>query len=195
LSIPLRVTFRGLSRRARLDRLIEANAQKLASLRPNLTGGSLVIERPHEHEASGTPYRVRLELRVPPSHTLVAIEDARNHDLFDSLESIVNSAFANVERQLKKLTRRQRGQTKQRRLSEAIVTARDEAGGRLRAVDGGEFDFRANSVVGGAFEYLTVGTMVRFETSPDGLRPTTVSIVDKPGVRQRAGERPLVPEE
>jgi hypothetical protein len=125
----------------------------------------------------------------------VAIEDARNHPLLESLESILGTAFSKVEGQIKRLNERQRGHTKkQHAVPLGIVVRKHPSGGTLRLIDGGEIDFHVNSVAHHAFKRLALGTMVRYATTADGSRVTTVSLRDKPGVRQSDGSRPLVPE-
>jgi cold shock CspA family protein len=106
-----------------------------------------------------------------------------------------------AERQLKELTRRQRESEKSKTNDSAqdtiaLVTKLfpEQDYGFLKTLDGQDVYFHRNSVLHGDFDRLELGTGVRYVAQEDdqGLRASTVQIVDKPGVRAGKAEETLI---
>lgn len=189
MQVPLEVTFRHLDKSPAVEELIRKRVEKLEQFRHNIINCRVLVERPHQHESSGSPYRVLLTLGVPPVKDVIIDTRPGQHELGESLQTIVNRTFDSAERRLKKLTERQRGDVKAdaQRDNLALVRRKFEEGGYgfLESLDGEEVYFHEHSVLHDDFERLEIGTLVRFEAElgKEGLQASSVQIVDKPGVR------------
>ncbi|HLV22200.1 MAG TPA: HPF/RaiA family ribosome-associated protein [Polyangiaceae bacterium] len=193
---PLQITFRYVDKTPELEALITRRVEKLERLCDHVIGCRVAVERPHEHEASGNPYRVRIDCTVPPGHELVVTKEPSDYTLSDSLSTVITHAFQAMERQLKELVDKQRGEVKTHFEPHALVSRKfDDAGyGFLRTPNGREIYFHRNAVTHDDFDRLTIGTEVRYEEvlGQEGPQASTVQIVGKPGARlppERAPER------
>ena len=110
----LQVSFRDVPppRQAELEERVRRRAEKLERYCDHITSCRVAIERPHHAEASGNPYRVRIDLTVPPGHELVVRKEPGDNDGQTDLLTVVNGAFEAAERQLKALVEKQRGEVK-----------------------------------------------------------------------------------
>lgn len=195
MDVPPQITFRGISSSDALRSLIEDKIEGLAKAHERINSCRVAVEKPHEHQESGNPYRVRVAVTVPPGKELVGTAGQLDNDLNDELRTVVIDAFDAVRRQLVELAERQRGRVKHRDHPEGLVTKLfgDEGYGFLRSVDEGrEIYFHRNSVVGEEFDRLEVGARVRFvETEGrEGPQASTVKIIGKRRARRdRADEQ------
>ncbi len=187
MQVPLELTFRHLDKSPAVEALIRRRVEKLEQYRHNIISCRVLVERPHQHESSGSPYRVLLSLGVPPVKDVIIDSRPGQHELGESLQTIVNRTFDSAERRLKRLTERQRGNVKAdaQRDNMAMVRRKFEAGGYgfLESLDGEEVYFHEHSVLNDNFKRLEIGTLVRFEAElgDEGLQASSVQIVDKPG--------------
>jgi ribosome-associated translation inhibitor RaiA len=99
-------------RLAEIEERVRLRAEKLERYCDHIMSCRVAIERPHRAEASGNPYRVRIDLTVPPGHELVVRKEPGDNDLQSDLITVVNGAFEAAERQLKALVEKQRGEVK-----------------------------------------------------------------------------------
>jgi cold shock CspA family protein len=115
---------------------------------------------------------------------------------------VVRGAFVAVERQMRELAAKRRGETKthpEQQLMAVVVKIFPEKGyGFLRNLeDGREIFFHERSVIQDHFERLEIGTGVRYVESAgdEGLQASTLQIVDKPGAKsaKTENESPGVP--
>lgn len=200
MKTPLEITYRNLDHSAAIDTLIHEKLSKLERLCSYISSGQIAVEKINERPTHGSPYRVRIDLRVPPNHELVG-EDHPN-DQSVPLEAVVRTAFTKVERQLKELTDRQRESEHSKTHeagsdSTAIVTKlfREEGYGFIKTLENGsDIYFHQNSVSHNDFDRIEVGTAVRFLATEgeQGLQATTVQIVDKSGVREGKADQNLI---
>ena len=109
----LQVSFRDVPppRQAEIEERVRRRAEKLERYCGHIMSCRVAVERPH-HEASGNPYRVRIDLTVPPGHELVVRKEPGDNDGQSDLIAVVNGAFEAAERQLKALVEKQRGEVK-----------------------------------------------------------------------------------
>ena len=193
MGIPLQLSFRDIppQRQNELEEKVRQRADKLDRFCDHITSCRVAVERPNQHQESGNPYRVRIDITVPPGHEIVVRKEPGDNDLHSDLLTVVNGAFEAAERQLKELTERQRGEVKTHEEPRALVVRlfREEGYGFLETIDGRDIYFHQNAVLAGDFDRLDLGTQVRFaETMGDmGPQATTVQIVDKPGVTVATG--------
>lgn len=109
----LQLSFRDIppSRQPEIEERVRARAEKLERFCDHIMSCRVAIECPHRTEAAGNPYRVRIDLTVPPGHELVVSKEPADNDGHDIL-LMVNGAFEAAERQLKALVEKQRGEVK-----------------------------------------------------------------------------------
>lgn len=186
MEIPLQVTFRDVPPRSDIEDRIRRKAAKLERVCDRIIRCRVAVERPHTHPDTGNPYRVRIELTMPPGHEIVVVEDPLDNDLQTELVTVINNAFRAAERQLERVVEKQRGEVKAHAEPRALVVRlfRDQGYGFLKAPDNREIYFHRNSVVAHDWDRLVVGAQVRFEEEMGVMGPqaTTVHLVDKPGV-------------
>ena len=70
------------------------------------------VEKPQSHQKSGSSFRVQVDVTVPRDHELVTVRNSGEGDLHQRLPTVVRQAFDATQRQVKKLTERQRGKVK-----------------------------------------------------------------------------------
>ncbi len=78
MKIPLELSFRGLDKTPDIEDLIEEKVQKLTQFCDHLSSCRVAVESPQEHQQSGNPFRVRIDVRVPPGHEIVDKPGARS---------------------------------------------------------------------------------------------------------------------
>jgi cold shock CspA family protein len=192
MDVPLELSFRQVRKSDQLEELIRERVDKLDKFHSRMTSCRVAVEKPHVHQRSGSPYRVRIEVRVPPGHDLVVEERPKTHDLHDTLERVLIDAFQAMERQLKELAERQRMEVKHHDVPIAFVVRlfRDNGYGFLKTPEGREIYFQRAATLGHDWERLEIGTQVRFDETMGEMGPqaTTVQIIDKPGHRVAEGE-------
>ena len=189
MTVPLELTFRNVTKTEALEDLINQKVEKLEQVCDYMTSCRVVVEQPQKHQQTGSPYRIRIAINVPPGHEVVVRREASEGDIHDPLPQIIRDAFDTARRKLKRLVEKQRADVKVQtdQENQAIVTKvfRDEGYGFLRGVDGKEVYFHRNSVINNDFDRIDVGTGVRYVNAigEKGPQATTVQIVDKPGAR------------
>jgi cold shock CspA family protein/ribosome-associated translation inhibitor RaiA len=189
MQIPFEISFRNVEKTENLDNLVREKVDKLEKVCEYMTSFRMAVELPQKHMQSGNPYRIRIEINVPHSHKIVAKREPGEGSMHDDISTIIRSAFAAAERQLKAVTERQHGEIKKhpRQEIQAVVhkLLRDEGYGFLKTIDNRELYFHENSVLHDDFSRLEIGTGVRFveEIGEKGPQARSVHIVDKPGSR------------
>jgi ribosomal subunit interface protein len=178
---PLQITFKGLEPSDALKEAVEARADKLETFYDKIESCRVVIEAPHHHHRKGNLYHVKVRLTVPGEEIVVSRESSR-HAPHEDAYLAINDAFKETKRRLEDYVRRRRGQVKEHVGPPHAVVARifpEEGYGFLRTPRGDEIYFHANSVLGGAFDKLEVGTEVRYaeEKGDKGPQASSVSVV------------------
>lgn len=204
MQIPLEITYLDVEKTDALETLIREKVAKLEQVCNYMNSCRVGLEKTHDRPKSGSPYRVRIDITVPPSHEIAAVKNPGEGTQYDPLEAVIRSAFDAARRQLVKLTEKQRDEVKSHPEQElgAIVTKLfpEQEYGFIRAVDSDEeIYFHRNSVINNDFDRIEVGTGVRYVAQQDEqglMHASTVQIVDKPGVRisnsdEEAIESPL----
>ncbi len=183
MQLPLEITYRGVEKSDEIDNLIRTKAARLDRFCDRITRCAVAIEQPNQAQQSGNPFRVRVDLTIPPGHELVVEEKQNEHEMHEPLAKIINDAFKSMERQVKDLVERQRREVKTHAEPRALITKLFSDYGFI--TDGGGMDvyFHRNAVVGTAFEELKVGAEVRFEVSHGDMGPqaSTVHVVSTGG--------------
>jgi len=196
--LPLQITFRNMDHSDLVEKWIRKEAAKLETFYRRIISCRIALERPNRRHKWGSLYHVRIDLAVPGGELVVkhqptlhtAMQHIGNRKLAKHLEiriphkdlrQAINDAFKAAGRRLQDYARRQRGATKihasapQARVSRLFP---DKGYGFLETPDAREIYFHRNSVLGGAFKRLRVGTPVRFaeEQGENGPQASTVRL-------------------
>jgi len=194
----LQITFRNIRPSKEIDGWIRAEVNKLETFYTQLMGCRVAVEIPHRHHKKGSPYHIRIDLRVPNGEIVVKRGPSLNararhlgecelekqaelRMMHKDLRRAIHDAFKAAGRCLQDYARRQRGAQKSHlELPEGRVSKilPREGYGFLTSIDGHEIYFHKNSVLGRAFPRLKVGTAVRFvaEEGEKGPQASTVQI-------------------
>jgi len=108
MQLPVNISYRGVEKSDQLEGLIRSKAARLDRFCDHISRCDIVVEQPNQAQKSGNPFRVRIDLTVPPGHELVVNEKPVTHDMHEPLTKVINDAFKKMERQLKSLVEKQR---------------------------------------------------------------------------------------
>jgi len=184
------VTFRNMETAPALETVVQKEAAGLDRFFNRITSCQVVIEGPGRQEPGGL-YTIRIDLSAPGGNLIVdhapRLNDARQ---------AIHEAFEEMRRQLQDYARRIRGETKQHDgLARGKVTRLSPADdfGFLEA-DGHGVYFHRNSVVGGYFDRLRIGSEVRYteEVGDKGPQASSVRLIRATRQGRRAAASDLL---
>ena len=198
MQIPVEITFDDLPSSEWVEDYVRERVDRLDKMCNNLTGCRVVIERAQHHHRTGNPFRVRIEVTMPPRKEMVADKQGTVSDTHVELRPVIRRAFEAMEKQIKKQTAMRNGDVKHHEEPRALVVRvfQDADYGFIKSpIDGQEYYFHRNAVLHGDFDRLTPGTEVRFEPALDmeELQASTVQVVGKPGNRVIEGDETIEP--
>lgn len=165
MEIPLEITYREAAKNDLLEDLIRAKAPRLEEIQEDIVSCRISVERVQGHQRSGSPYRIRIVMCIPPDKELVVSPKPGAEEASEQLKTTVNRAFEAMRRQVVRQKEKQLGEVKTH--ADAAVPGHvvrlnpGENFGFLRSLEGREIDFHRNSVVHDDFERLDIGTGVR----------------------------------
>ena len=187
MQLPLEISYRGVAKTDDIEALVQSKARHLDKFCDHISRCDVIIEQPNHAQHSGNPFRVRIDVTIPPGHELVSDERPVKHEMHEPLSRVINDAFKHMERQVKELVQRQRQDVKTHPEPHALITKlfSDEGYGFITDLQGRDVYFHRNALVHGEFENLKVGAEVRFsETHGEkGPQATTVQVVSTGGSR------------
>jgi ribosomal subunit interface protein len=187
MQLPVEITYRGVEKSDEIEDLVRTKADRLNKFCDHIMRCDVLIDQPNHTQQSGSPFRVRIDLTVPPNHELVANEKPTSHEMHEPLTKIINDAFKTMERQLKELNERQHQNVKNHAEPRALVTKlfAEQDYGFITDLQGRDVYFHRNSLINGDFDHLKIGSEVRYvETHGEkGPQATTVQIVSTGGSR------------
>ncbi len=201
MKIPPEITYSNLEKSEAIDYLVHEKIAKLEHICNYINSCHIAIEKIHDRPRAGSPYRVRIDLTVPPSHQLVAEKNPGEDIQYEPLEAVIRETFHTMRHQLTKITQLQRASEQANRYPEAQETTafvtklfRENSYGFLKTLDGREIYFHHNSILHNDFNRLEIGTGVDFslEQGEEGPRASTLKIVDKPGIRAGKSSETLI---
>jgi cold shock CspA family protein/ribosome-associated translation inhibitor RaiA len=184
MKVPISISYRDVEKTDPIDNLIREKAQKLEQVCDYITSCRVAVERPHSFVKNGNPYRIRIDITVPPQQEVVVSKEPGNNYKDDALSTVIRDAFVAARKQLKKLVALQRKEVKVHPEQEirAIITKinKDAGFGYITTVGGREIYFHKNSVVNEDFEKLETGKGVRFseEMGDKGPQASSIQIMD-----------------
>jgi len=182
MNVPLELTFRGLEKTPEIEALIRHNAEKLEKICSYVSSCRVVIERDQQHQRIGHPFRVRLDITVPPRNEFAVRRESTEGELHDPLSKIINEAFKAASRRLQKTVDLQRhaSRVKPNIPTQGIVTRLflEDEYGFITTPEGEDIYFHAKNVANGEFDKLIVGTAVHFAPhfGDNGLHASSVRI-------------------
>lgn len=183
------ISYKGMHRSEDLDAYIQERADHLEKIARGIVTCRVAVEVAQKNHRMGNPYRMRVEINVPPGHDLVAVKERTDEELPHGLRTLAREVFDALEQQVRKAAAKRRGETKSHETDEqppmALVVRvfRDKGYGFIKTVEGEEYYFHKNSVLHDDFERLKIGTEVRFaeELGREGPQASSVQIVNKRG--------------
>jgi cold shock CspA family protein len=184
MRIPLELSCVNMARTEDLEALVQREADKLERVCVHMISCRVSIEKPQKHQRTGNPYRVRINVRVPPGHDLVSKREAGEGGMHEELATVVRKAFRAMQRQLQGLTEKQRGDVKAheaqdtKAVIERLLPEKDC--GFLRTLDNRQVYFHRNSVLNRDFDDLEVGAGVWYSESmgEEGPQASTVRVIE-----------------
>ncbi len=189
MNVPLIITYENVEKSDAIEKLVRDKVSKLEKVCNYMSSCRVIIEQQNRSKHSANPYRVSINITVPPGHEMAAQDISKEGFHEEPLPAVIRHAFDAARRQLQELCDRERRQVKvhPEQQTQALVEKllRDENYGFLRTLDGRSVYFHKNSVLHDEWERLRIGTGVRYneELGENGLQASSVEIVDKPGAR------------
>lgn len=110
MQLPVEITYRGIQKSEEIERVVLEKAARLEKFCDHINRCDVVIEQPNHGHKKGNPVRVRIDVTVPPGHELVADESQTESDSHEPLTKAMHDAFKTMERQLRQLVDKQRGE-------------------------------------------------------------------------------------
>jgi cold shock CspA family protein len=190
MNVPLEISYRDIERSETIDQAVNGEVDHLEEVNDHISSCRVSIEKPQSHIRSGSPFRVRIDVTVPPGHEIVAKREPGQGEMHEELTTVILDAFDRARRQLQELNERQGDAGKRDRKPQVngIVDKlfRDAGYGFLKSLDGRDVYFHRNSVLNKDFDRLAEGTGVYYveEMGDKGLQASSLRIVDKPGARR-----------
>jgi cold shock CspA family protein/ribosome-associated translation inhibitor RaiA len=188
VQVPVQISFKDGTKSLRIEELINKKVAKLERICSYMISCRVTVERPQTYPDTGNPYRVRIDIKVPPAHEIVVKQSGSEGDMHNPLSVVISKLFHAAEGRLKELTERQHGEVKTHPQQQVMGIVHrlfpDQDYGFIKTTDTDEdVYFHRNSVLHGGFDRLTVGTGVRFvvEQGQKGLQASTVEIEFKKG--------------
>jgi cold shock CspA family protein len=181
MNVPLELTFRGLDKTPEIEALIRTHAEKLEKACSYVSSCRVVVERDQRHQRVGRPFRVRLDITVPPGKEFAVRRESTEGEMHEPLSKVIIEAFKAAARRLKKTAalRRELKPPLQSTLQGTVsrIFSEDQYG-FISTPEGEDVYFHASGVANGDFDRLQEGADVTFTASfgESGLRANAVRI-------------------
>ena len=185
MQIPIQISFRNMDPSEAVSSRIKERADQLERFYDKIISCRVMVDEPHRRHQTGNHFRVRVDVKVP-GHELVVNRDPAQNGAHKDAYVAIRDAFDSMERELQNYVRLRRQEVKHPVLPpHAWVTRlyRNEDYGFISSDDGREIYFHKNSVLNDRFDFLEVGTEVRFkeENGDSGPQASTIEVVGKGG--------------
>ena len=116
MKVPLALSIHGIDDpdidKEAIRLLINEKVKKLESVCSYIISCHVAVEQPQKHQKSGIPYRVRIDVRIPPNHEIVIKRDPHKGGLHEPLSKIIRDTFDVMRRRLKEQVNRQHHKVK-----------------------------------------------------------------------------------
>jgi ribosomal subunit interface protein len=177
------ISFRNVDPTPTLRAQLDDEIARLERFFDGITTCHVMVEVRNPRRREGNLYHVRIEVRVPGTE-LVVSRDPPAEQKREELPVAITEAFSAMIRQLEDYVRKLRGKVKAHDTNPVGKVATlfpYEGYGFIETPEGDEVYFHRNSVLGGAFDRLEVGSRVRFalEEGLEGPQASTVHVLDR----------------
>lgn len=174
------IVYRGFGPSTALTARINEEIAELERIWDRITGCRVSLELPHRHQRHGKHFQAKIELFVPGKVIAVG-RDPAEHENSEDAWAAVNEAFTTLRRQLREYVRVKRGRTKHHEVQTTGVVTQlfgDRECGFLQGADGYDVYFHKNSVLGGGWGRIKVGSKVAYaeERGVEGPQASTVRL-------------------
>jgi ribosome-associated translation inhibitor RaiA len=106
MSIPVQITFRGMSPMPSIGSLIEERSSRLERFSDRIIRCRVIVGIPHRHHRNGRRYSVHLDIATPLGNVIVTREPLTATG--EELDVAIRDAFDTATRQLEEEGRRRR---------------------------------------------------------------------------------------
>ncbi|MGD8318120.1 MAG: HPF/RaiA family ribosome-associated protein [Myxococcales bacterium] len=160
----LQITFKEMEPSEAVERYVHEHGAKLEKFYDPIIHCHVVIEAPHRHSHHGSLYEIRIDLTVPGHEIIVSHQGPRNQahqDIYVALRD----AFRAARRQLQDFKRKQRREVKhhdEAPQARVVKLFPAEDYGFIESEEALEVYFHRNAVLDGAFDILSIGSVVRY---------------------------------
>lgn len=184
MKLPVQISFHNLTRIEAVENRIVEEAAQLDEFCDHIMSCRVVVDVPHRHHQVGNAYQVRIDIKVPGQEIAVKREPVEHDPFYENVNVAVRDAFNSAARKLEEYVRRQRQDVKHHEVApQGRVTKlfSEDGYGFIETPDGREVYFHANSVLGGKFDDLAIGTEVTFaeELGDQGPQASTLRILGR----------------
>ena len=100
MQVPLELTFHDVSRSEWSENLIRDSVSRLERFTDQMISCHVTVSQPHKNKATGNPYRVRVEVRLPRNRDLIVNEEPAVIEQESDLKQTIIAAFKIMERRL-----------------------------------------------------------------------------------------------
>ncbi|MDJ0949283.1 MAG: HPF/RaiA family ribosome-associated protein [Alphaproteobacteria bacterium] len=182
MAVPLEISFQKLAPSDAVEARIRELADRLERYHDRIMRCRVVVEQVSRRHTKGKMYEVRIDISVPGREIVASRNPGADHAHEDVYVAIRDS-FKAAARRLEDHVRKRSGhQTKVHAVPATGRVVRlfaDEGYGFIAAPDGQEIYFHRNTVEGGGWEVMDIGTEVRFTASEGekGLHALSVTPV------------------
>jgi ribosome-associated translation inhibitor RaiA len=80
MQVPPEISIKGFEMTAAIDTLLQKQIARLERVCDYITSIRVAIEKEQSRHQTGNPYRIRLDIRVPPNHEMVVKRQTVLHD-------------------------------------------------------------------------------------------------------------------
>lgn len=107
MKVPPEITYRGVEKSDAIEALVQEKIAKLERACDHINSCHIAIEKDQDRPRDRSPYRVRLDITVPPNHELAAESTMNNQSRYVELDTVIRDAFDKAWRQLRDLSKQQ----------------------------------------------------------------------------------------
>lgn len=178
MTLPLQITFRQMDLSAALESRIRELAARLEKFSADIVRCHVTVEPLAGHKHQGALYAIRIEITLPNEQIVIRRARPADHAHEDPYVAL-RDAFRAARRKLEDYARIRRGKVKRRaETGHGRISALDREGGsgRIETDDGRLIYFHRNSIIGGRFQDLALGTEVRFAEEAGDLGPQASTV-------------------
>ena len=120
MKIPMEISFRNISKNKSIESLIKRKVQKLEKIHDNITRCHTVIEMSQKDIKKGSPYRIRISLRIPHRPEIVVTREPGEGSGRDKLDVAIRDCFDRLYRRVKTASELQRHDIKSHSLQNKL---------------------------------------------------------------------------